>query len=93
MPRRGENIYKRKDGRWEGRFIKHRTEHGKATVWLCMTRQQGSPIGDQQDSLADSNQVQYKWFPTNLLVLCQSEVIFIIRSQKSNLQIKRLDFI
>ena len=20
MPRRGENIYKRKDGRWEGRF-------------------------------------------------------------------------
>lgn len=29
MPRRGENIYKRKDGRWEGRFIKHRTEYGK----------------------------------------------------------------
>lgn len=24
MPRRGENIYKRKDGRWEGRFIKER---------------------------------------------------------------------
>lgn len=22
MPRRGENIYKRKDGRWEGRYIK-----------------------------------------------------------------------
>lgn len=22
MPRKGENIYKRKDGRWEGRFIK-----------------------------------------------------------------------
>ena len=22
MPRRGENIYKRKDGRWEGRFVK-----------------------------------------------------------------------
>lgn len=25
MPRKGENIYKRKDGRWEGRFIKQRT--------------------------------------------------------------------
>lgn len=25
MPRRGENIYKRKDGRWEGRYIKGRT--------------------------------------------------------------------
>ena len=22
MPRRGENIYKRKDGRWEGRVLK-----------------------------------------------------------------------
>ena len=22
MPRTGENIYKRKDGRWEGRYIK-----------------------------------------------------------------------
>ena len=24
MPRTGENIYKRKDGRWEGRYIKER---------------------------------------------------------------------
>ncbi len=24
MPRRGENIYHRKDGRWEGRYIKGR---------------------------------------------------------------------
>lgn len=28
MPRKGENIYKRKDGRWEGRYIKKR-EDGK----------------------------------------------------------------
>lgn len=29
MPRRGENIYKRKDGRWEGRYIyeKARTDN------------------------------------------------------------------
>ena len=26
MPRRGENIYKRKDGRWEGRYIKGHVE-------------------------------------------------------------------
>lgn len=31
MPRKGENIYKRKDGRWEGRYIKSRTRTGKAT--------------------------------------------------------------
>ncbi|MGX2946283.1 tyrosine-type recombinase/integrase [Enterococcus alishanensis] len=29
MSRRGENIYKRKDGRWEGRFIKGRREDNK----------------------------------------------------------------
>lgn len=30
MSRRGENIYKRKDGRWEGRYIKARNRDGKA---------------------------------------------------------------
>lgn len=29
MVRRGENIYKRKDGRWEGRYIKAREECGR----------------------------------------------------------------
>lgn len=29
MPKRGENIYKRKDGRWEGRYKKGRTETGR----------------------------------------------------------------
>ena len=37
MPRKGENIYKRKDGRWEGRYIKSYndyviSESGKAFV-------------------------------------------------------------
>ena len=30
MAKRGENIHKRKDGRWEGRYIKSRTPDGKA---------------------------------------------------------------
>lgn len=29
MSKKGENIYKRKDGRWEGRYIKGRRENGK----------------------------------------------------------------
>ena len=29
MSKRGENIYKRRDGRWEGRYVKCRTPHGK----------------------------------------------------------------
>lgn len=31
MSKRGENIYKRKDGRWEGRFAKGRKENG--SIW------------------------------------------------------------
>lgn len=30
MPRKGENIYKRKDGRWEGRYIKERNSDNKS---------------------------------------------------------------
>lgn len=30
MPKRGENIHKRKDGRWEGRYIRERDENGRA---------------------------------------------------------------
>ena len=30
MPRRGECIYKRKDGRWEGRYIAKYDLNGKA---------------------------------------------------------------
>ena len=29
MPRKGENIYKRKDGRWEGRYIKEKDSNNK----------------------------------------------------------------
>lgn len=30
MSKKGENIYKRKDGRWEGRYIRLYDENGKA---------------------------------------------------------------
>ena len=29
MPKTGKNVYKRKDGRWEGRYAKHRDSNGK----------------------------------------------------------------
>ena len=38
MARRGENIRKRKDGRWEGRYIKGRTPDGKA-FWGLLGRE------------------------------------------------------
>ena len=30
MPKKGENVYKRVDGRWEGRYIKTHAADGKA---------------------------------------------------------------
>ena len=36
MSRKGENIYKRKYGRWEGRYIKARTPREKPSTVLCM---------------------------------------------------------
>lgn len=38
MARRGENIYKRKDGRYEGRYIKSRTIDGKAVYGYVYDR-------------------------------------------------------
>lgn len=35
MPRKGENIYKRKDGRWEGRYIKSKSHTGTTLYGYC----------------------------------------------------------
>lgn len=35
MPRKGENIYKRKDQRWEARYIRGHREDGKALYGYC----------------------------------------------------------
>ena len=32
MPRRGESIYKRKDGRWEARYVKGMDSNGKILI-------------------------------------------------------------
>ena len=38
MSRKGENIYKRKDGRWEGRYIQSRDFSGKAKYGYVYAR-------------------------------------------------------
>lgn len=38
MPRKGENIYKRKDNRWEARYIKGRTGEGSAYYGYCYAK-------------------------------------------------------
>lgn len=38
MPKRGENIYKRKDGRWEGRYVMGTTESGRTKFGYVYAR-------------------------------------------------------
>ena len=53
MPRKGDNIYKRKDGRWEGRFVKGRT-NGR-TIF-------GSVFGKtRRETKAKLAVAQYEW--------------------------------
>ena len=39
MARKGENIYLRRDGRWEGRYIKGRKQDGKPVFGSVYARQ------------------------------------------------------
>lgn len=41
MPKKGENIYKRKDGRWEGRYIRSHNINGKAEYGYIYGRTYG----------------------------------------------------
>ena len=43
MARKGENIYKRKDGRWEGRYIKSRSSTGKANYGYVYAKSYREP--------------------------------------------------
>ena len=49
MARRGENIYKRKDGRYEGRYIRTRDENGKAIYGYVYARS----YSDVKEKLAE----------------------------------------
>lgn len=52
MPRRGDNIYKRKDGRWEGRYVKGR-KHGKTTFGYVFA----ATLTAARKKLADAKQL------------------------------------
>ena len=47
MPKKGENIYKRRDGRWEGRYIRRYDATGKAKYGYVY----GKTYGDVKDTL------------------------------------------
>lgn len=61
MPRKGENIFKRKDGRWEGRYIKAR--NGRKAVYGYVFGKSYSEVKKKKLEalkLIDSNKTQIK---------------------------------
>lgn len=56
MSKKGENIYKRKDGRWEGRYIKDRTSSGKAVYGYVYARTYHEVKSKQKKVILDISQ-------------------------------------
>jgi integrase len=55
MPRRGENIYKRKDGRWEARYVKEITVDGKKKYGSVYAKSYADAKAKQQQCLLYPN--------------------------------------
>ena len=63
MSRKGENIYKRKDGRWEGRYKKGKTAEGRTLYGSCYGR-------TYRETKVSENQIEElnKYIQTNLSI-------------------------
>ena len=83
MPRTGENIYKRKDGRWEARYIRYYDENGKARYGYLYARSyQAVKVkllsalqnNNQKKTVAESNSILYSELLDLWLKTCQVTV-------------------
>ena len=72
MPKKGENIYKRKDGRWEGRYIRSYAPDGKAKYGYVY----GHTYNEVKQSLIDRKSVtQHNLDITDRRSITYSEVL------------------
>ena len=71
MPRKGENIYKRKDGRWEGRYIRTYDEAGKAQYAYIY----GKTYGEVKQKLANERNNPKKASITTRSLLTYNEFL------------------
>ena len=74
MPRRGENIYKRKDGRWEGRYIRGRTPAGKAEYGYVYAKSY-SACREKRRKMEDA--LPQKPMLTGEMSVCQAAEFFL----------------
>lgn len=88
MPKKGENIYKRKDGRWEGRFIRSHDKHGKAAYGyiygktysevkqkLPMMKVQPPQCVEKQSEAISYNQLLDEWLCSSKLNVKESTYV------------------
>lgn len=75
MPRRGENIYKRKDGRWEARYVKEITADGK--------KKYGSIYADSYKEVK-AKQQQCLLHPTKVVCNSMNQTVSILISEWLN---------
>lgn len=71
MAKRGENIRKRKDGRWEGRYIKHRDSDGKAVYGSVY----GRTYTSVKEKLKEANNNQSEFLKGNKMTF--GEALFL----------------
>lgn len=71
MSRRGENIYKRKDGRWEGRYKKPEREQGTAQYGYVY----GKTYGEVKKKLLDQRSQELIAVESNVSIVSTFEVM------------------
>ena len=84
MARRGENIYKRGDGRWEGRYIRGRTPEGRAQYGYVYAATYSACREKRRQCLRE---LPREITPSNNMTLPEAvELFFVEREQKRKLK-------
>lgn len=84
MSKKGENIYKRKDGRWEGRYIKFYNGDGKAKYGYLYGKTYSEVKSKLRDVQAD---LKYGILPKSQATITYSEIL-IAWLQSSRINVK-----
>lgn len=71
MARRGENIHKRKDGRWEGRYIKARTPDRR----ICWGYIYGTTYAEVKQRLIHKKSEYGGWFLAGKMVVSAEKTV------------------
>lgn len=75
MSKRGENIWKRKDGRWEGRYIKYRTSDGKAIYGSVYAKTYTEVKLKKEAAIASCQTERKPTFPANSIACVLKEYL------------------